>query len=101
MVALAEMVLGGNIGCSISIPREIQSKNGWLFGEDQGRYLITTNNPEKVLTLARKEKVYAKNIGKTGGLALTVSGETPISIKEMRVAHEGWLPNFMAKSRTS
>ena len=101
LVALAEMVLGGNIGCSISIPREIQSKNGWLFGEDQGRYLITTNNPEKVLTLARKEKVYAKNIGKTCGLALTVSGETPISIKEMRVAHEGWLPNFMAKSRTS
>ena len=90
------MVLGGNIGCRVSIPNKIKSKNGWLFGEDQSRFLVTTSNPESLLSLAKEENVYAKNIGKTGGLALTVSGETPISIKEMRVAHEGWLPNYMA-----
>jgi len=96
LVALAEMVLGGNIGCRVSMPKEIKSKNGWLFGEDQSRFLVTTSNPESLLSLAKEENVYAENIGKTGGLALTVSGETPISIKEMRVAHEGWLPNYMA-----
>ena len=38
-------------------------------------------------------------IGKTGGDALTLPGETPISIAELVRAHDDWLPNFMSSAK--
>ena len=38
-VALAEMVLASKVGADLEVPAEVDP-TGWLFGEEQGRYLL-------------------------------------------------------------
>jgi phosphoribosylformylglycinamidine synthase len=37
----------------------------------------------------------------TGGDALILPGEKPISVQALRSAHESWLPNYMAGHPTT
>jgi phosphoribosylformylglycinamidine synthase len=107
-VALAEMALAGDIGAAID-PAQIPGPGegeaaplfARLFGEDQGRYLMTTREPEAVLEAAAAAGVPAARLGKTGGASLTLSGMNSISLNELRTAHEGWLPAFMAAPKGS
>jgi phosphoribosylformylglycinamidine synthase len=96
LVALAEMALAGKRGATVKAP-DGAILHGWLFGEDQARYLLTTRAPDAVLAAARKAGVPAQAIGRTGGAALTVEGQEPISLETLREAHEGWLPAYMAR----
>jgi phosphoribosylformylglycinamidine synthase len=95
-VALAEMAMASGIGCEIAPPKDIPPLHAWLFGEDQGRYLVTSADGAKLLAAARSAGVDAALLGRTGGAELTVSGAGPISVADLRRAHEGWLPAFMA-----
>ncbi len=102
-VALAEMALLGGIGAAVDPPSDgpgdgAPPLHAWLFGEDQARYLVTAGEPGPVLELARKAGVPAQAIGQTGGATLTVGETLIISLKQMREAHEGWLPGYMAVS---
>ena len=111
LVALAEMALaaldaGRTIGARIAIPADVPSAGGWLFGEDQARYLLSA--PEAhVATLAGEAEsagVPVSAIGSTIGAAfgatdeaaLTVEGASAISIDVLRRIHEEWLPAYMA-----
>ncbi len=67
----------------------------WLFGEDPARYLVTAPEVAAVLEAAGKAGVPIACIGTTGGAALTLPGGEPISLGELRAAHEGWLPRYM------
>jgi len=97
LVAIAEMALAGGIGAEIAAPDALPCPlHAWLFGEDQGRYLVTVRNPETVLQQAREAGVPAFVLGRTGGDALTLAGAGTISLGELRQAHEGWLPRYMA-----
>jgi phosphoribosylformylglycinamidine synthase len=95
LVAAAEMALAGGIGCTLAIPEDAPPAHAWLFGEDQGRYLVTTSDPEGVLSRAEDAQVPAAVIGATGGESLTVNGFGTISLTMLRETHEGWLPIFM------
>jgi phosphoribosylformylglycinamidine (FGAM) synthase-like enzyme len=97
-VALAEMAMAGNRGAAIATPETDSPLFAWLFGEDQGRYVITTAKPEKVIKEAQRSGVNAQIIGKTGSEQLTVGDEIAISVSELRSLHEGWLPDFMAST---
>jgi phosphoribosylformylglycinamidine synthase len=99
LVAVAEMALAGNIGAHVEEPPDWTTPGDWLFGEDQARYLVATATPGAVIDAAKKAGVPAAVIGRTGGPALTVAGDTPISLDELRDAHEGWLPRYMAGPR--
>ena len=96
LVAVAEMALAGGIGAEIAPPDGAVPRHAWLFGEDQARYLVTAADPAALLKAAQAAGVPAAVIGKTGGSALTIKGERPISLPELRDAHEGWLPRYMA-----
>jgi phosphoribosylformylglycinamidine synthase len=97
LVAVAEMALAANIGAEIAPPQSLPCPfHAWLFGEDQGRYLIATGHPDDVLARAKETGVPAVVIGRTGGSALTLAGSGTISLAELRNAHEGWLPSYMA-----
>ena len=100
IAALAAMALSGNIGCNIPLPNDIDHVTPWLFGEDQGRYLITTTEPDEILKRAKVARLPAAVIGTTGGTTLTVGTHHPISLEAMRDIHEGWLPTFMTTSAT-
>jgi phosphoribosylformylglycinamidine synthase subunit PurL len=97
-VALAEMAMAGGVGAQIQLlPAGIPS-HAALFGEDQARYIITLSEVE---AMAVREDAAAAGIpvvrlGVTGGSALTLPGERPISISELVTAHERWFPAFIA-----
>lgn len=94
-VALAEMCLAGNIGATVSLP-SIIPPHAFLFGEDQGRYLVATAAAPKVLEAATKSGVTSLILGQSGGDSLKLDKLGIISVNELRQAHESWLPGFMA-----
>jgi phosphoribosylformylglycinamidine synthase len=101
-VAVAEMAMRGGVGATMA-PDAAQglASHGFLFGEDQGRYLLAVP-PETVpaiLGAADAAGVPARTIGVTGGDALTLPCGTAILMSELRAAHERFLPDLMEGSR--
>jgi phosphoribosylformylglycinamidine synthase len=96
-VAAAEMALAGRTGLALQAPQGPDLPlPAWLFGEDQGRYLVATREPEAVLAAARAAGMAAAPVGTSGGDRLTLPGGEAISLAELDAAREGWLPRFMA-----
>ncbi len=99
IVCVVEMMLAGGQGASLNTPPSLGTGagllNGWLFGEDQGRYVVATGTPEQVQELAAAAGVAAQLIGVSGGDRLTVDGREIISTAELRVLNELWLPRYM------
>ena len=91
-------VLAGGVGATLEAPPEGVAPHAWFFGEDQARYVIAANAREAAAILVEAETagVPARTIGRTGGAALTASGDDPISLAQLRGAHEGGLPGYMS-----
>jgi len=98
-VALAEMALASGIGAVIAQPpaEAHVPVAAWLFGEDQARYVVAAARGDAVIAEARAAGVTAQRIGRTGGTALTLPGEDPISLADLRAAHEEWFPAYMSR----
>jgi phosphoribosylformylglycinamidine synthase len=95
-VALAEMAISGGLGATVAIPgNDGVPAHGWLFAEDQGRYLLTASDPAPVMVAAQKAGIAVVYMGKTTGDLLTVGDTVAISVAELERAHESWLPEFM------
>ena len=92
-VAVAEMAMPAGLGADLAMPDDAEPV-GWLFGEDQGRYVVATGNAETVLARAAAAGVPAAVIGRTGGVALTLGGQHAISVQSLRQASEAWLPAY-------
>ena len=93
LVAIAEMGLAGNLGVIVTLPNGA-NPGAVLFGEDQGRMLVTTADPDGVIAAATKANIFAAPIGKTGGKAIAGPGFT-VSLADLRAAHEGFFPRLM------
>ncbi|HMN36237.1 MAG TPA: phosphoribosylformylglycinamidine synthase subunit PurL [Hyphomicrobium sp.] len=112
LVAIAEMALAGGAhgltreakGVGVELfPYEgkLPAHAIW-FGEDQGRYIIEVApaKAEEVLERARLLELPARIVGRTAGAdaeaaAISLKGETALTLEELRAVHEGWLPNLM------
>ncbi|WP_419952291.1 phosphoribosylformylglycinamidine synthase subunit PurL [Methylobacterium sp.] len=97
-VALAEMAIAGGIGATLPEAPAGLPAHAYLFGEDQARYLLSVD-PENVPDLlysANAQGIPAAVIGLTGGQDLTLPAGETISVSDLREAHEGWLPTYMA-----
>ena len=81
LVALAEMAMASGIGATLTAaPTDLPAHAYW-FGEDQARYLVTVPaaQAQGVLARAQQAGVLAASIGVTGGEALTLVGERPMT----------------------
>ncbi|GBD50880.1 phosphoribosylformylglycinamidine synthase subunit PurL [Methylopila sp. Yamaguchi] len=98
LLSVAEMALAGRIGASLDDAPANSAPHGWFFGEDQGRYIVTVDEAKAglVISAASEAGVTATRIGLTGGDRLIPGREAPILLSELREAHEGWFPRFMA-----
>ena len=97
LVAAAEMAMAGRIGATLDGPEGDMPLHAWLFGEDQGRYLLAVEDGATIAGEANRAGVPASVVGRTGGDALTVAGAYTISVAELRRAHEDWFPSYMAR----
>jgi phosphoribosylformylglycinamidine synthase len=95
LVAAAEMALAAFLGARLDRGPAGLPDHAWLFGEDQGRYLLEVADPVAVLARAEAAQVPARAVGTTGGDALIFAGNRLISLKDLRAAHEAWLPKYM------
>ncbi|MBF9235706.1 phosphoribosylformylglycinamidine synthase subunit PurL [Microvirga alba] len=97
-LALAEMAMAGGIGAVIATAPEGLPLHAFLFGEDQGRYVLAVNPDEAadILYEAASIGVPAMALGVTGGDSLILPGGQAISVKKLKAAHESWLPDYMA-----
>jgi phosphoribosylformylglycinamidine synthase II len=95
-VALAEMAMASGIGASVDGP-ETGDLAAALFGEDQGRYLVTVRRADldRVLRKHGEDGVAVICIGTTGGTSLKLGEARAIPIDELKKAHEAWFPAFM------
>jgi len=100
-VAVAEMALAGDIGATIGATMDERSPTGMIFGEDQGRYLVTTTDPDAVSERAMATGCFGLPIGRTGGRTLRFAFDgaplTEIPLETLRRAHEGFFPRLMGK----
>jgi phosphoribosylformylglycinamidine synthase len=97
-LAITEMAMAGGIGAAISGALGGMPLHAFLFGEDQGRYVLAVD-PDRamdILYAARAGGVPAMVLGLTGGDSLILPDEQAISVAELKAAHEAWLPNYMA-----
>jgi phosphoribosylformylglycinamidine synthase len=95
LVAVAEMAMAGKTGAQITTLAGVPV-HGFLFGEDQARYVLATDVPDAVLAHAQKAGVPALTLGRVGGDQLTLAGVSAISIAELLQLNESWLPAYMA-----
>ncbi|QRM28997.1 phosphoribosylformylglycinamidine synthase subunit PurL [Microvirga sp. VF16] len=96
-LALAEMAMAGNVGAEITAFPESLPLHAFLFGEDQARYLIAVDEDvaADILYEAGAIGIPAVTLGLTGGDALILPGRQAISVKQLKAAHEAWLPDYM------
>jgi phosphoribosylformylglycinamidine synthase subunit PurL len=95
LVAVAEMAIASGIGAILEPPVGIPAHAFW-FGEDQARYLITTKQSQPVLERAKAAGVPLTPLGATGGTLLSIAGERPLRVEDLKRCFEAWLPAYMA-----
>ncbi|WP_112662350.1 phosphoribosylformylglycinamidine synthase subunit PurL [Microvirga flavescens] len=97
-LGVAEMTMARGIGAIIGYAPDNIPRHAFLFGEDQGRYVIAVDPDEAadILYEATALGIPAVTLGLTGGDSLILPGEQAISVKDLKAAHENWLPNYMA-----
>jgi phosphoribosylformylglycinamidine synthase len=104
-VTIAEMALAGNIGLTMTIVPQIANPGAILFGEDQGRYVVSTSEPDRVRAIANQAQLFTVPIGTTGGDALVFDllergGRQRVTLADLRAAHEGLFPRLMGSELT-
>lgn len=99
-IAACEMAFASDIGMSLSAPVE-GTLHGWLFGEDQGRYLLAVeeNSVNPIISTAHNKGIAAQIVGRVGGDRLKASNGFDVSLQGLRQKHEAWLPELMASKK--
>ncbi len=95
LVAVAEMALAGSVGIELDAPEIAMPAHAFWFGEDQGCYVLAVENAAAVLAEAAAVSVPARRLGRVRGEDLKLAGGVPISLGELRAAHEAFLPSLM------
>ena len=94
VAAAAEMALASDMGITLKAEGPLPAQ-AWLFGEDQGRYLLGCAEAAAVLSAAVAAGVPAQVIGSAGGRTLACEGLFSLALDDLRGRHEGWMPGFM------
>jgi len=93
LVAIAEMAMAGGIGARLNLP-EVPSPAALLFGEDQGRMVVTARDVAAVVARATESNLFSAAVGTTGGTDLVFGGNN-LPVETLRAAHEGFFPALM------
>jgi phosphoribosylformylglycinamidine synthase len=92
--AAAEMALASNVGVNLDATSALHA-HAFLFGEDQARYLVSTDQPQRLIAKAHEAGVPVANVGDAGGDSFASGPLFSIPLSQLRQAHEGWMPAYM------
>ena len=96
LVALTEMSISGGIGVKIHLDEKDVSPK-FLFGEDQGRYIISAPDEQisDILRILKSKNIFFQKIGKTFGTKIIINDSEEIEIKSLKKIHEDWFNEYL------
>ena len=96
LVALTEMSISGGIGVKIHLDEKDVSPK-FLFGEDQGRYIISVPDEliSDILRILESKNIFFQKIGKTSGTKIIINNSEEIEIKSLKKIHEDWFNEYL------
>lgn len=93
LIALVEMALAGDVGCSI----EQTGDGSFWFGEDQARYVVTVKDADDFLQKLEAADIRHVLLGQTGGKDLVMKDVGRVELSTLRGLHEGWFDDYMSQ----
>jgi len=99
IIALSKMCIKGKKGATLKKPNYLINEFEYLFGEDQGRYIIEIekNNFKNVTEFLEKNSVHYDELGTVNENELVINDKSKITIDELIKSHTNWLTNYMNK----
>ena len=99
IVAIAKMCIKGEKGIKIKKPNYLINQFEYLFGEDQGRYIIEIekDNYNKVKEILDKSSVHYDELGIITEKDIIIDDKSKVTMKELLMSNNNWLKNYMRK----
>jgi len=99
IIALSKMCIKGKKGATLKKPNYLINQFEYLFGEDQGRYIIeiSKNDLQHVTNILKENSVYFDELGFVNENDLVIDDKSKISIDDLIKSHTTWLTNYMSK----
>jgi phosphoribosylformylglycinamidine synthase II len=97
--AASEMAMAAGTGLNLVHDGDL-ALHGWLFGEDQARYLIAVDEAQAkdIRKAAKAADVPLHVIGIAGGDELTINGTIEVSIADLTAVNESFMPTLMGET---
>tara|TARA_Y100000996_G_scaffold140214_1_gene107071 strand:- start:3374 stop:4621 length:1248 start_codon:yes stop_codon:yes gene_type:complete len=97
LVAVSKMCIKGNKGIKINPLKGLINKYEYLFGEDQGRYVVEVpdENIEKVNEILNKNSIHFDEFGVIDEKNLTFKSDLNLPLEELKDGNMYWLERFM------
>ena len=97
ITALSKMCIKGNKGATLKKPNYLINQFEYLFGEDQGRYIveISKDDLESATKILQENSVHFDELGSVIDDSLIIDDKTKVSIDDLIKSHTNWLTKYM------
>ena len=97
ITALSKMCIKGKKGATLKKSNYLINKFEYLFGEDQGRYIIeiSKDDLENATKILQENSVHFDELGLVNEDSLIIDDKTKVSIDDLIKSHTNWLTNYM------
>ncbi|MDC1247810.1 phosphoribosylformylglycinamidine synthase subunit PurL [Pelagibacteraceae bacterium] len=98
VTALSKMCIKGKKGATLKKPNYLINEFEYLFGEDQGRYIIEINKDDlkNVTKILKDNSVHYDELGMVNEGELIINDKTKVSIDDLIKSHTTWLTNYIS-----
>ena len=98
VTALSKMCIKGKKGATLKKPNYLINEFEYLFGEDQGRYIIEINKDDlkNVIKILKDNSVHFDELGMVNEADLIINDKTKVSIDDLIKSHTTWLTNYIS-----
>ncbi len=98
LVSLAEMTISSGLGIKIYKPKKLGNSLEYLFGEDQGRYLIeiSKNNRKKIEGFLKQNNVFYEVIAEVQSDTFEIEKIFSLKTKDLHNHNNKWYNEFNA-----
>ena len=97
ITALSKMCIKGKKGATLKKPNYLINQFEYLFGEDQGRYIIEISKTDlkNATKILQENSVHFDELGSINSDSLIIDDKTKVSIDDLIKSHTNWLTNYM------
>ena len=96
IMTLSEMAMSTDIGVKVENPKKLRNFIEYLFGEDQGRYVLEIDNKniQKVEKLLKENNIYYEYIGETQEKIFEIVGEMKLDVNDLFKVNNQWYNSY-------